>query len=74
MLACALTFMLDDFFLLDFCIEPLKKPFIKKAPVWCVSSSKEEPAILVFASFFQKLSNGWEMLIFEKRCGFKEFL
>jgi hypothetical protein len=66
--------MPGDFFLLGIFSKPLKKPLIKKAPVWCVPFTKEKPAILVLARFCQKLCGGWEVLIFEERGGFKEFL
>ena len=74
MRAGALPFMPGDFFLLGIFSKPLKKPLIKKAPVWCVPFTKEKPAILVLARFSQKLCGGWEVLIFEERGGFKEFL
>jgi hypothetical protein len=74
MRAGALPFMPGDFLLLGLFSKPLEKPLIKKAPVWCVPFTKEKPAILVLARFSQKLCGGWEVLIFEERGGFKEFL
>jgi hypothetical protein len=74
MRAAALSFARYNFWLLCFDSEPFEKSLIKKASLWRVPFTKEEPAILVFARVSQKLCGGWEVLIFEERGGFKEFL
>jgi len=54
----AFALMPKLFWLLGFCSEPLNKSLIKKAPVGCVSLAKEEPAVLVVASFSHYLCGG----------------